>query len=307
MSDRRTQLRDWYGFDFPDDLLGVWELAKQINRKEPHEAFEPAALHLSGVFDVLAGEFDDEPPLDPLWTHGMSYWDSPEMFTVFWGECDGYHLGYWFDDPAEPPTCVVGYYNNDAYDLSRFPANLFLTIKRELEYGHVGAEENRDDEPKFYDKLLARIAKVREALQPHLPGAAKRRTQIGQAYLDRYTDADVSDDGIVGETWGSECIRAPKRLYRRPSARDESIWDEVQEIEGARRWLLEARQAIDDGYPATALKLGKDVFRLGDQSLQRESCEVMQSAYHALGRPLLAEVLKARQEQRETWDAERKK
>ena len=29
------------------------------------------------------------------------------------------------------------------------------------------------------------------------------------------------------------------------------------------------------------------------------------SAYHALGRPLLAEVFKAREEQRNRWDAER--
>jgi hypothetical protein len=308
MPDRREQLREWYGLDFPDELFAVWELAKKLRPRAPREAFDAIPFQLTGIFDVLAGDFDKKPPDGPLWTHGMSYNDPPEFFTIFWGDCDGFHVGYWFDDPLEPPSCVVSYYNNDAYDLGHYPANLFLTLRRELEYSYEGTLEYQEDDPDdsaFYGKLLARQDSLREAIRPHMPGASKRRKQQGGAYADRYTDQDVDDSGVVAETWGRECIRAPTYLYAAPSADDETIWQEVREASGATRWLREAQRELRDGHSATALKLGKDVRHLGPKEAEPDACAVMQAAYHALGRPLLAEVLKARTEQRDLWDAER--
>jgi hypothetical protein len=308
MIDRREQLREWYGLDFPADLFAVWELAKELRPRAPRDAFEAIALHLDGVFDVLAGQFDRKRPDGTLWTHGMSYWDPPEFFTIFWGECDGYHLGLWFDDPAEPPSCVVSYYNNDAYDLEHFPANLFLALRRELEYSYESTLENLEydpDEAASYRKELRRHDGLREALRPRMPGATRRRKQKGQEYLDRYTDQDVNDSKIVAYTWGRECIAAPQALYREPPADDETIWRQVRTPAGAARWLKKAERALQEGYPATALKLGKDIWHLAPKGAEAGACAVMEAAYHALGRPLLAQVLRARQQQRARWDAER--
>jgi hypothetical protein len=310
MMDLRNQLRAWYGLGFPDDLFAVWELANELRPKAPRDAFEAIALHLDGVFDVLAGQFDRKRPDKPLWTHGMSYHDPPEFLTIFWGECDGYHLGFWFDDPAEPPSCVVSYYNNDAYDLEHYPANLFLTLRRELERSYESTLENLEDDPEdadFYQDLLRRHDELREALRPRLPGATRRRKQKGGEYLGRYTDQDVDDGQVVAYTWGHEYIAAPRALYREPSADDETIWREVRARAGAVRWLAEAKRALREGYPATALKLGKDVWHLAPKGAEADACAVMEAAYHALGRPLLAQVLRARQQQRDRWDAERVK
>src|SRR5579872_3656008 len=200
MIDRQKQLREWYGLIFPDDLFAVWELARELRPRAPRDAFDAIALRLDGVFDVLAGKFDRKRPAGPLWTHGMSYQDPPEFFTIFWGECDGYHLGLWFDDPAEPPSGVVSYYNNDAYDLSHYPANLFLTLRRELEHSYESTLDNLEydpDEAAYYRKELRRHDALREALRPRMPGATRRRQQTGQEYLDRYTEQDVDDGQIV--------------------------------------------------------------------------------------------------------------
>src|SRR4051812_2908753 len=85
MPDRREQLREWYGLDFPDELFAVWNLAKKLRPKAPRAAFDVIPFHLCGPFDVLAGDFDKKPPDGPLWTHGMSYNDPPEFFTILWG------------------------------------------------------------------------------------------------------------------------------------------------------------------------------------------------------------------------------
>jgi hypothetical protein len=308
MTDRREQLRQWYGLDFPDDLIAVWELARTLQPGKPTQAFEATTLCPTGVFDVLAGKFDAQPPDGPLWTHGMSYNDPPEFFTIFWGDCDGYHLGWWFDDPMRPPTCVASYYNNDAYDLGRWPADLFLMLRRQVEYSVEGVLDNRRYDAAnadYYDGRMEDLDELREALRPHLPGAAKRRRQTGTDYLRRYTRQDVDDSGIVAQTWGRECIRAPAHLYVAPPADNETIWREAREPAGAARWLREAERALRDGLPATALKLGKDVRHLCPKEAEADTCAVMCAAYQALGRPLLAEVLRARQAQRDAWDAER--
>ncbi len=300
-TDRRRQLREWYGLEFPESLFGVWDLACRRNPDEPRHAFDELVSRLDGVFDVLAGDFDKEPPPGRLLAHGMSYSDPPEFHTIFWGNGDGEHFGLWYDDPKCPPSCIVSYFNNDAYDLSHYPADLFLTLRRLLEemWDTYTSDDGEDEE------YLAPLATLREALRPHMPGAAKRRKQVGAAYLERYTDADVDDRGLVAVTWGQEGITAPAEAYREPMEDDETIWREVSEPAGARRWLKEARKALRDGYPATALKLGKDVRHLGGKGVEPEACIVMEEAYLALGRPLLAEILRARTAQRDAWDAAR--
>jgi hypothetical protein len=304
MIDRRKQLLDWYGITFPDDLFAVWELACKWRPSAPRDAFAAIGLQLDGVFDVLAGQFDQKPPDGPLWTHGMSYNDPPEFFTIFWGGCDGYHFGLWFDDPIESPTCVVSYYNSDAYDLAHYPANLFLTLRRELELSYASIQQDLEYFPADaadYEEQLRQKDELREVLKPWMPGAARRRTQTGQRYEDRYQDELGGE--VVGCTWGAECISAPRHLYCAPAADNETIWREVRKAKGARRWLAQAEQALQKGYPATALKLGKDLWHLAPKEIEGDACRVLVAAYCALGRPLLAEVLKARKDQRDQWDA----
>jgi hypothetical protein len=307
MVDRRKQLLEWYGIEFPDDLFAVWDLACELQPDAPRGAFDAFGMSLYGVFDVLAGDFDEKPPDGPLWTHEMAYNDPPEFFSIFWGVSDGYHLGLWFDDPVEPPTCMAWYWSLDGYDLGYWPANLFLTLRCQLEMSSAGVLDNLEADPEnaaYYEEELRQHDELREALRSRMPGAAGRRKQTGWEYVDRYDKVDMKRE-VVGRTWGHEGIAAPKHLYRDPAADDETIWREVREADGAARWLAEAEQALRDGYPATALKLGKDLWHLAPKEAEADACRVMVAAYYALGRPLLAEVLKARKEQRDLWDAER--
>jgi hypothetical protein len=194
----------------------------------------------------------------------------------------------------------VSYYNRDAYDLGHYPADLFLTVRRRLEERWESMTEDGETD----EEEERKFALMRRSLSPHMPKGAKRRRETGVDYLDQYTYEDVDDSGLVAVTWGQEGICAPAELYREPSKDDQTIWSEVRKARGAAKWLEEAEKALNDGYPATALKLGKDVRHLGPKVSEPDACGVMERAYVALGRPLLAEVLKGRTAQREAWDAE---
>jgi hypothetical protein len=308
MINRRQQLLEWYGIGFPDDLFAVWDLACELQPDEPRAAFGDIGLGLYGVFDVLAGDFDEKPPDGRLWTHEMAYNDPPEFFSIFWGRSDGYHLGLWFDDPMEPPTAVAGYWSLEGFDLGFYPANLFLTLRAHLELSYMWTQETLESDPEntaAYEEELRRHDELRELLTSRMPVAARGREQTGCEYVDQYDDRDV-ERAAVNRPRGLEGIAAPPHLYRTPQADEETIQREVRGADGAARWLRAAEQALHDGYPATALKLGKDLWHLAPMGAKDGACQVMVAAYNALGRPLLGEVLKARKEQRDQWDAMRK-
>src|SRR5436305_862702 len=117
-SQRRSQLRDLYGFDFPDDLFRFWDFANRLRPLEPLRALEMFDMHLVGPFEVLAGRFDGRQTRYSQLLHWRYYADPPEFFTVLAGRGEGLHWGYFLDEPGEPPPCVAGYFASDLYEIS---------------------------------------------------------------------------------------------------------------------------------------------------------------------------------------------
>src|SRR5689334_1348797 len=119
LDQRRLQLRELYGFDFPEDLFRFWEFANRLKPLEPLAALaEPLQIQLVGPFDVLAGRFDHVTPEHSILLHWRYYNDPPEFFTVLAGGTDGLHWGYYLDDPGAQPWCIASYYARDAFELS---------------------------------------------------------------------------------------------------------------------------------------------------------------------------------------------
>jgi hypothetical protein len=49
LSQRRTQLRQMYGFDFPDDLFRFWEFANRLRPLEPLAALADGLVTPAGI------------------------------------------------------------------------------------------------------------------------------------------------------------------------------------------------------------------------------------------------------------------
>src|SRR5215472_4392372 len=110
MVDRRRQLRELYGFDFPEDFFRFWEFVNRLQPLDPLNAlWEPLRMSLVGPFEVLAGRFDGRMPRHSLLLNWRYYADPPEFFTIFAGE-DSLHWGYYLDAPPTGPRCIASYY-----------------------------------------------------------------------------------------------------------------------------------------------------------------------------------------------------
>ena len=292
---RRARIKAEYGFDFPDDFYEFWELATRLSPLDPLNALQEATgVTLVGPFEVLSGRFDGRVPKHSLLLHWRYYLDPPEFFTVLAGNSDGQHWGYVLDDPdGGQPAGVASYYARDAYEFSADGDNLFEAYRLHLEEHDRDCQDYRDDEPDeadYYDEVQGQIAKQRERLMKYATG---NRKETGEDYIELYAGVSSRNDRIVAETWGGLGVVAAKKQYRKPSVKDKQLWKDMFKKRFAAGPIVEeARQALAKGHPATALKVGRDLWVACEGRNLELACDLMDEAYAALGREALRNVLR---------------
>jgi hypothetical protein len=293
MAKRRALLRRLYGFDFPDDLFRFWEFANRLRPLEPLAALtNTCGIHLAGPFEVLAGRFDRHTPRYSVLLHWRYTNDPPEFFTVLLGDTDGLHWGYYLDDPAAKVGCVASYYTNDAFELMIDGDTLFEALRLHLEQQHRDCLEYRDGDPanmRDYDATLSAIAELRGEVQRY---ETADRVEIGDEYVETYTSERHRAKRIVAKTQDGMGIVAPPESYRPLSLKDKKLWKTLWNQDDPAALVHEARQALQDGFPATALKLGKDLWAVGGERHTEYAYELLDAAYAVLGREVLREVLR---------------
>jgi len=289
---RREQMRRLYGFDFPDDLSRFWEFVNRLRPLEPLAALADVGVQLAGPFDVLAGRFDRRAPaLCPL-LHRRYRDDPPEFFTALLGDADGLHWGYYLDDPATLPPWVASYYAEDAFELMTDGETLFEAVRLHLEQRHRDCVEYLEFDPAHapdYNATLAELVELRAKLQRYETGD---RPEVGEEYVEKYVAERRRAKQVVAKTLDGMGIVAPRGLYRPLSLKDRKLWKVLLSEDDPAAPVEEARRALRDGFPATALKLGKDLWAVGGERHTEYAYELLDSAYLALGREDLREVLR---------------
>lgn len=297
MIDRRQQLRELYGFDFPEDFFRFWNLVNRLQPLEPLNALLNLSIQLVGPFEILAGRFDKVTPRHSLLLHWRYSFDPPEFFTVLAGEGDGLHWGYYLDDPARGSGCVASYYAVDASEFSVDGDDLFEAVRLHLEERYRDCEEDREDDPDHraeYDEEMRRLD-CRRAQWMAFDGS--KRDEIGAAYVDRW--AGRSRRRPTAKTQEGMGIVVPPDRYRPLSRKDRKLWSYLCQTDDPVDIVDEARQALHDGFPGTALKLGKDLWAIGGERHTEYAYELLDAAYAALGREVLRNVLRVHRENRD--------
>jgi hypothetical protein len=299
MRDRRQQLREQYGFDFPEDFFHFWEFVNRLQPLEPLTALSDLDIGLVGPFEVLAGRFDQRTPRYSILLHWRYSLDPPEFFTVLAGGGDGLHAGYYYDDPASGTACVASSYAHDAFEMSVCGDDLFECVRlwleeyqsdSELDHGY-GLIHDRE-----HEEILARVSAFRHCL---LSFGTEGRREVGAAYVDRYSGQTSHRGDVVAETAENMGIVVPPTSYRPLSLADEDLLPHLSGSDDPLDVVQEARRALSDGFPGTALKLGKDLWAVGGTRHTEYAYELLDGAYAALGREVLRKVLRVHRGNRE--------
>lgn len=297
MRDRRQQLRELYGFDFPDDFFHFWEFVNRLQPLEPLKALLDLSIQLVGPFEVLAGRFDNLTPRYSLLLHWRYYLDPPEFFTVLAGDIDRLHWGYYLDDPSTAQGCISSYYASDAFDLAVDGDDLFEAVRLHLEQCYRDCEEYREDDPeskKHYEEKMRQLDAWRDKLSAF--NSTKRR-ETGAAYVDRYSGRTRRRP--TAQTQEGLGIVVSKTQYRPLKRKDDKLWLYLCKSEDPADAVSEARRALRDGFPGTALKLGKDLWAVGGERHTEYAYELLDAAYAALGRDVLRQVLRVHRANRD--------
>ncbi len=286
----RSLITTRYGFAMPDDFLAFWEFANTVTIPALTAALDIIALE--GPFDLLR----DATASDPWW-QARHYHDPPEFFTVLSGLTDGLHWGYYLDDPASGRFAVASYYSNDAFVVRDNGATLFAALRYEMELHYRDCLEFVADDPTeadSYKKQIAQIDTLRAALQRY---ATADRPETGEAYAERYGSDSARHP--IAPTRDGMGIVAPPATYRALAGGDPfSGWDYQPTPVEAQAMADAALAALAAGSPATALKVGKDLWSYDKHA--DLSYHLLDAAYMALDRPLLRHYL-ARARQHRDW------
>jgi hypothetical protein len=296
----RQALKSTYLIDFPDDLFAFWDFAKSCGADKPLLTFaEATGIALEGPFAILAGEADAPPN---GWHLGTRYYDDPpEFFLVLSGDTDGLHWGYWFDDPDNSPTrSVAQYFSRDAFDLMEDGDSLFEAFRLQLEGCQMTTLEYLETDPDTeqarasYEARLETYTLYRSRVVQYATGD---RPETGEEYYDKY--AGISPRSVTADTFEGMGIVVPEALYRPLSLGDEEL--RARAIAGAdlSDVVAEAQRALAEGFPGTALKLGRDLW-IGNAGQKQDAYRLLGAAYEALNRPtlqtLLSRIASAREE-----------
>lgn len=197
--------------------------------------------------------------------------DPPELVTIAWGDSDGLHYGLWFDDPAEPATTIVANYARDSAETwDTGQRDMLALLRKQL------SELDREGAPGIALALLERAIAWFEreaadtlAADPPSRWAAVPRPPVvggmGPALLPEHGDPRASEE----------------------SRRYEAYRAGGPEVDA---WLASARRELEQGQPAFALVLGRELHWFDDDRWRELGLALLVDAYRALGRDALAEI-----------------
>jgi len=276
------------GIILPEHVYTFWAFWLALTASE-QEAMQHVGVSPAGILDWFDPEQANK-PLQPNLDHRLYYRyyrDPPAFFTILFGGGDGHHFGLWVDDPAQPPTLIAEYYNNDGGSIGCCgPQTLLEVVRMQLEL-YEGYFElppiPQDHQPRIYLTVL------REAV---MAWETQDRPEEGSTYTERYK----FDDSHRLRTMGSPGLLLPEELRGDlPPRSDNKIYHAIRNDEPiVQEWIADAHKLCQSGQPATALALGHELFWWAQGQKEREEAatRLLIAAYSALGYHALVETAK---------------
>lgn len=289
-NDPKIHIQNLFGFSFPEDFFQFndWlQKHKQIKLQDDLE------IDLLEIFNVFEEDFSENNLFD--FVHKFRYYDDPPEFVgLFRGFTDGLHWGYYFDSPEEFPPIIVSYYHSDSYEMTVEGHTIFEALRKLLEDRTGIDEDNYDEDPTYYGDR----AKIHQSIRPLLLPFMPNRPEMGEAYIDKYSDFDARNQGIIAPTYHQLGILAPPKTYKKI---DEIPYQlEPEQIEN---YISLAYECLKEGFPATALQIAHN-FWLGKRKYREQVNDLFKKSYEQLNRKSLIPLLEVAIGSRQAFDKE---
>jgi hypothetical protein len=296
---RRARLLELYGFAFPEELELIYSFCRFLKPLDPLHALEsPMGFILVGPFEVLDGRFDAIDPPASILLHHRRPWELPEFFPVLAAADGVQHWGYFLDNPGQPGLSCTALTDRSAgpgasLESDTLAGGLRLWVEQVAadldEEGpgpDVSANEAREM-AKMLEQCRLLAKKVCAAV------GVESSVQKGNAFIKTYDDGLKARDAmVVLPTQDGTGIVAPQELCRTsiPIQRiHEAVWRK-----GGVAWLERlAHKALATGRPGLALFIGHELWAPGTRRRRAIASPILEQAYTALNRPVLARVVAA--------------
>lgn len=247
------------GVHIPLEVLQFWYLAAKIKPLEPEKAFEESlGITLVGIFDVLAGKFDNLHNKDLVALHWRYSLDPPEFFTLMAKGNQGWHAGYLLDDCSGKTGCFASSYADEGLSFTVDGKSIFEALQSYL----AEEEMNLEDEGLLEADCL--LLKVKSKVEKFLATQKIEPMERGQV-LPTLDFGGVPKLESVGEPFMElemDCIA-------------EEIWSE----KGLKKYAEKARYFLESKQPGTAWKLARDIWQRGDEESLRIAGKVLAEVY----------------------------
>ncbi|XP_033742899.1 histone PARylation factor 1-like isoform X2 [Pecten maximus] len=300
--DVKENIKRKFLVEMPEDFYDFWEFCKSKNSKHPEDAMsKDLGFQLVGPYDILAGKHKNvkknrRGKRPNFLLHWRYYYDPPEFQTVVKSDDKNlFHLGYFRDDPAEPPAFVASNKAADSYIISPKGDNIFAAIKLAI-----------DERLKSKD-IDASKKKKMQNFQEDLQDSAKNKNYSLDIKTKRMKDRDKKsvcktfhgagmvvplDENEVGYREVPEEPADLKKMFKAVvEAKTESDQDKM--MEAVQELVTLVQFANDECDYGEGLELGLDLFSYGGEPLHTTISHLLPLAYQLLGRHEYSQIIEA--------------
>jgi hypothetical protein len=222
--------------------------------------------------------------------------DPPELVTVFrgWGG-DWQHFGLFYDDPVKLPSGVVVNYASDSAETWWKAPTLLDVIRSELE--SIQEEWLTPEYHKDVARAACQVRLIREAIST-FAGVEEEALQTDAPRLAmNYSERVRVPEIVCGAGVLVPGVMTPLP-YLAERKRDGSPF--FGDAARTRRFITEARTALDRGEPAYALGLGRDLHWADRDEFRADALDLLVRAYRMLGREPLAAIVELQHRNRDS-------
>ncbi|XP_059147429.1 histone PARylation factor 1-like isoform X2 [Physella acuta] len=307
--DVKDNIKNKFLVEMPEDFYLFWEFCKSSHPSNPSDALlSDLNLRLVGPFDILSerhkGVTKNKHKRRPNFLlHYRYFYDPPEFQSVITSqEPSLFHLGYYRDDPKDPPVFVASNAPGESSKEKISPCgeNIFAAVHiyaSKLVKGKSGKKKSS------LEKLIKGLEK--EALKHSLPLAPttkKLKDRQKKVVCPTFHGAGIVvpvDDNDVGYRPVPETPAALRAMFKRitegkTETEREKSSEELQEL------ITFIQFANDECDYGEGLELGLDLFSFGSKDFHPQIGLLLPLAYQLLNRSEFAKIIEAHLKCRKT-------